>query len=44
VGVAAGVVLFFLEPKWKERGDAVEVAPVAAPTANGGAFALVGRF
>ena len=44
VGVAAGVVLFFMEPKWSEHGDAVEVAPVVAPTADGGAFALVGRF
>jgi hypothetical protein len=44
VGVAAGVVLFFMEPRWAKRESAVEVAPVAAPTADGGAFALVGRF
>jgi tetratricopeptide (TPR) repeat protein len=44
VGVAAGVVLFFVEPKWNKSEDAVEVAPVAAPTAEGGVFALVGRF
>jgi len=44
VGIAAGVVLFFVEPKLRERERAIEVAPVAAPTAKGGAFALVGRF
>ena len=44
VGVAAGVVLFFVEPKWRRDERAVEVAPVAAPTADGGALALVGRF
>jgi len=44
VGVAAGVVLYFVEPKWSKNESAVEVAPVAAPTADGGALALVGRF
>jgi hypothetical protein len=44
VGLAAGVVLFFVEPKWNKDENAVEIAPVAAPTANGGALALVGRF
>jgi hypothetical protein len=44
VGIAAGVVLFFMEPKWVKRERAVEVAPVVAPTADGGTFALVGRF
>jgi hypothetical protein len=43
VGIAAGVVLFFIEPKLA-RGERVEVAPVAAPTANGGAVGIVGRF
>ena len=44
VGVAAGVVLFFVEPKMKEGENKVDVAPVAAPTADGGALAIVGRF
>jgi hypothetical protein len=44
VGVAAGVVLFFVEPKMNRGEDAVEIAPVAAPTADGGALAIVGRF
>jgi hypothetical protein len=44
VGVAAGVIFYFVEPKWSKNESAVEVAPVAAPTANGGALALVGRF
>jgi hypothetical protein len=44
VGVAAGVVFYFVEPRWSKNETAVEVAPVAAPTANGGALALVGRF
>jgi hypothetical protein len=43
VGIAAGVVLFFLEPRLA-KGERVEVAPVATPTADGGAVALVGRF
>ena len=44
VGVAAGIVLYFVEPRWSKEERAVEVAPVAAPTADGGALALVGRF
>jgi hypothetical protein len=44
VGVAAGVVFYFVEPRWSKNESAVEVAPVAAPTAGGGALALVGRF
>ena len=44
VGVAAYVVLFFVEPKANKDENTVEVAPVAAPTANGGALAIVGRF
>jgi len=44
VGVAAGVVLFFVEPEWSKDESAVEVAPVAAATPDGGALAIVGRF
>ena len=43
VGLAAGIVLYFVEPKWSDE-SAVEVAPVAAPTADGAVLALVGRF
>jgi tetratricopeptide (TPR) repeat protein len=44
VGLAAGVVLYFLEPKRSEDSKAIEITPAAAPTADGGALAIVGRF
>jgi tetratricopeptide (TPR) repeat protein len=44
VGVAAGVVLFFVEPRMGRSEEAVEVAAVAAPTAGGAALAVAGRF
>jgi tetratricopeptide (TPR) repeat protein len=44
VGIAAGVALYFLEPKWSKNESAVEIAPVAAVTPDGGALGLVGRF
>jgi len=44
VGIAAGVALYFLEPGWSKNESAVEIAPVAAVTPDGGALGLVGRF
>lgn len=42
VGLAAGIIFYFVEPKWGEGG--VEIAPVALPADGGAAFALAGRF
>jgi hypothetical protein len=45
VGIAAGVVLYFVEPRRGDREDGgVAIAPAAAPTAGGAALALAGRF
>jgi tetratricopeptide (TPR) repeat protein len=44
VGVAAGIVFYFVEPKWSKNESAVEVTAAAVPTAGGGALALAGRF
>jgi hypothetical protein len=44
VGIAAGIVLFFVEPKWKKGEGAVEATPVAAVTPDGAAVGISGRF
>jgi hypothetical protein len=44
VGIAAGVALWFLEPKWNRDERTAQVTPIAVPTANGGAIAVAGRF
>jgi len=43
VGIVAGIVFYFVEPRWSGE-KAIAVAPVAAPVDGGAALGLAGRF